>query len=329
MEIKKEKCSHCNNLNYVIQSNNPLVKGICVNCINEVLDASRVEHFMFFCRTYNIPFSPNVYMVLYKQYQKMVFVKYIETLVDDGKLKYDDATGDIWAEVEREWSKVKDYTTIMLKIPTVRESFEERSKIKWGIEYTFGELIQLENLFINTIKTYNISDPMRLDAIKKACKLSVKIDSLIESGDAKSIKDYTAAYQSFLKAANIDEMAQTATEGSIKTVSDLYKYMEKNNFEFKFYDHEERDIVDKTINDIKKTIHDEISHATGLDFQIENIKRSMEEKIEEDVTKEVLSSTPLSDILGGAEDYYDTVEMETDKELETQEIDLEYFDEEV
>lgn len=328
MKITKEKCSRCNNLNYVIKSNNPLVEGICVSCIAEKIDVSKVDHFAFFCRTYNIPFSPNVYMSLYKQHRGMVLVRYIETLLDDGKLKYEDATADVWKEIEIEWTKVKTYTDILLKIPAIKESFEERSRVKWGMEYTFAELIQLENLLVNTIKVYNISDPMRLDAIKKACKLSVKIDALIESGDAKSIKDYTAAYQSFLKAANIDELGQVANEGSIKTVSDLYKYMEKNGFEFKFYDKEERDIVDKTINDIKTAIRDEVGRATGLDFKLETIKKSMEQKIEEDVTREILDATPLSEILGGADDYYADVEMETDKELESQEVDLDYFDEE-
>lgn len=326
MNITKEKCSRCGNLNYVIPSNNPLVKGICVNCINETLDASRLEHFEFFCRTYNLPFNPNVYMVLYKQHKTMVFVKYVESLVDDGKIKFDEPTGDLWKEVEKEWSKVKTYTDILLKIPTVREAFEERSKVKWGMEYTFGELIQLENLLVNTIKVYDITDPMRLDAIKKACKLSVKIDALIESGEAKSIKDYTAAYQSFLKAAQIDELGQVANEGTIKTVADLYKYMEKNGYEFKFYDHEERDIVDRTIKDIKDTIRKEISNATGLDIKLEEIQKTFKQQQETNLTEEVIQDSPLSAIIG--DDYYDEIEFETDKELEKEDLDLEYFEEE-
>lgn len=324
MNIKQEKCPQCGSIHYVVPSNNPLVKGVCINCLNETLDVSRVDHFEFFCRTYNLPFSPNIYMNLYREYKLMTFVKYVETLVDDGKLNFNEPTGDLWKEVEKEWSKVKTYTDILLKLPIVREGFEERSRVKWGMEYTFGELIQLENLLVNTIKAYNITDPMRLDAIKKACKLSVKIDSLIESGDAKSIKDYTAAYQSFLKAAQIEELGQVATEGTIKTVADLYKYMEKNGFEFEFYDKEERDIVDKTINDIKSTIRNEIVNATGLDIKLEEIQKSFKQKQEEDVTQIALEQKPLNEILGA--DFYDEIEFETDKELENEELDLEYLE---
>lgn len=325
MELSKQKCSRCGNIHNVLPSNNPLVDGICTTCVNEILDASRVEHFEFFCRTYNLPFSPNIYMALYRKHYKNVFEEYINTLVDDGQLKFNEPTGDVWPQVEKEWSKVKTYTDILLKIPTLRESFEERARVKWGMEYTFGELMQLENLFINTIKVYNITDPMRLDAIKKAAKLSVKIDSLIESGDAKSIKDYTAAYQSFLKAANIDELGQVANEGTIKTVADLYKYMEKNGFEFEFYDKEERDIVDRTINDIKMTIRNEIVNATGLDVKLEEIQELFKQKQEEDFTQAIVSDKPLDHILD--DDFYDEVEFETDKELENEDLDLDYLEE--
>jgi hypothetical protein len=157
--------------------------------------------------------------------------------------------------------------------------------------------------------------------------LSVKIDSLIESGEAKSIKDYTGAYQSFLKAAQIDELGQVANEGTIKTVSDLYKYLEKKGFEFEFYDKEERDIVDKTMNDIKTSIRNEISNATGLDFKLEEIKKSMNQKIEEDVTKQAYDETPLSELIS-SEDYYEEIEKDVDAEFENQELDLEYLDEE-
>lgn len=324
MEINKGKCRKCGNLNYILPSNNPLVESMCPSCVNKALDVSKLEHFAFFCRTFNLPFYPNTYLSLYKEHKGQTWYKYIEALIDNGKLEYTDKVTDVWKDVEAEWSKVKTYTDIVLKVNAVKESFLDRSRVKWGPEYSFAELIQLENLLTNTIKAYNITDPMRLDAIKKACKLSVKIDAMIESGDSKSIKDYTAAYQSFLKAAQIDDMGQVATEGTIKTVADLYKYMEKNGFEFKFYDKAERDIVDKTITDIKQSIRREVENATGLDFKLEDIKKNLLNKIEDDITNEVLDTTPLRDLVNM--DYYEEVEMEADKELAEQDVDFEYLE---
>lgn len=320
MQVSKGKCPKCGNLNYILPTNNPLVDGICNSCLNTKLDAGKVEDFAFFCRTYNIPFQPNLYMSLYKQYKGLVFTKYVESINIDA---YTDQVTEIWPQVEREWSKVKTYSDIVLKLPEVRASFEERARVKWGHDYTFAELIQLENLFINTIKVHNITDPMRLDAIKKSCKISVKIDSMIESGDAKAIKEYTGAYKDFLKTAQIDELGQVANEGTIKTVADLYKYMEKNGFEFTFYDKEERDIVDKTLNDIKESIRYQISNATGIDLKLQEITKKHREKEETEATEEAVKENPLDKLIA-SEDYYEELELEADKEFEEEELDLEY-----
>lgn len=327
MEIQKKKCPRCGNLNYILPSNNPLVEGRCISCVNEALDVSKVEHFAFFCRTYNLPFDLNLYMKLYKQHKNKTFIVYIESLLDDGTLSFTDKVTDVWPEVEKEWSKVQTYTEILLKLPEIKDSFQERARIKWGHDYTFQELVQLENLLTNTIKVYNISDPMRLDAIRKACKLSVKIDALIESGEAKVLKDYTTAYNQFLKSAQIDELGSVANENSIKTVADLYKYMEKNGFEFKFYDKEERDIVDKTLNDIKHSIREQIVNATGLDLKIQEITKSFKDKMEDNLTEHAILSSPLDDMVN--EDYYEEVELETDNKLLEEELDFDYLDDDL
>ena len=81
-------------------------------------------------------------MILYQKYRNDVFKEYVKTLVDDGKIKFNEPTGDVWKEIEAEWSKVKTHTDIMLKLPAVREAFEERARAKWGLGYNFIELIQ-------------------------------------------------------------------------------------------------------------------------------------------------------------------------------------------
>ena len=63
-----------------------------------------------------------------------------------------------------------------------------RNQIKWGQNYTFEELISLENLFVNTLNSNDVSNPMQKDAIKKACKMSIALDRAISSGDSKEIK---------------------------------------------------------------------------------------------------------------------------------------------
>ena len=42
-------------------------------------------------------------MILYQKYRNDVFKEYVKTLVDDGKIKFNEPTGDVWKEIEAEW----------------------------------------------------------------------------------------------------------------------------------------------------------------------------------------------------------------------------------
>lgn len=327
MKISKAKCPRCGNLNYILPSNNPLVDGICISCLNKSLDAAKVEHFVFFCRTYNYPLDLKAYMALYAESKNNVFVRYAELLIDNGKLSYTDKTSDVWPKVEEEWSKLKSYQDLILKLPLVRESFEERAKLKWGYENNFEELLQLENLYINTVKSYNITEPMRLNAIRMACKLSIIMNQLIDQKDAKQIKEFASAYQGFLKIAQIDDVGVVASEGTIKTVADLYNYLESNGFQFNFYDKENKDVVDFTIADIKESIRNEITNATGLDIKLEHMKEVFLNKEETKVSNIAMNKKPITQIMD-SEDPLDVIEYDTDTELNAQEVDLTYFEEE-
>ena len=197
----------------------------------------------------------------------------------------------------------------------------QRSMAKWGGEFTFDELIHLEDLYINTIKAFNISNPIDMDAIKKACRISVLIDQLLLSNDTKAIKELIAAYQNMLKIAKIDELANTASKGTIKTVADLMAYMEEHGYEFDFYDNVDRDIVDKTIRDIKQSIRDEIVNATGLDIKLQEIKENYQVDLEEQSVNEAIDEIPLDKLLD--KDYYSEQELEVDTELNAEGV---YYD---
>lgn len=56
------KCSHCGRTNQVLMfSNNPLLgETICFDCINKALSYQNLSHADFFCRTYNLPFQPEL-----------------------------------------------------------------------------------------------------------------------------------------------------------------------------------------------------------------------------------------------------------------------------
>ena len=154
----------------------------------------------------------------------------------------------------------------MHKIAPIKENYLLRNRIKWGSNYTFEELINLENLFVNTLQANDISNPMQIDAIKKACKLSVTLDRAILSGDPKVINDLSKAYQNFVKTAQIDQIITAASRDVISNVAELVSFIEEQGFEMKYYDEVERDIVDKSIIDVKEYLKRLVTDATGLEI---------------------------------------------------------------
>ena len=73
---------------------------------------------------------------------------------------------------------------------------------------------------------------------------------------------------------------------------------------------------------LKNAIRQEIGNATGLEHKLEEMQRNFGQNKEEQATEEAVAASPLADILG--EDFYDDIEFETDKELASEDLDIEY-----
>lgn len=107
-------------------------------------------------------------------------------------------------------------------------------------------------------------------------------------------------------------IAETKTS-DITTVAELYEYMERQGFEFKYYDNFDRDEVDRTIKDLTQANSRLILEATGLQPLLEEMMRKKLEKEEEAQFEEVTETTSIQDLL----DFHPTdmvVEEEEDDE---------------
>lgn len=303
MEIQKGKCSCCNTYTKIITSNNPLVKGsLCESCISKIIDKNNLEHFGFFVRTYNLPANIELYLSILNKDPENALTKYVETLYSTEELSYNDQTTDKWKEIEKEWSKVKTHKQLLNKVSQFKNDFIERSSEKWGTEYSFEELITLETLFNNIVKTLAMTNPTQIDTVKKYCKMSLLVDRLISGGETKTISEATQALTKLSDLAQIQELSETASDGTIKTVADLYKYMENNGFKFNYYDNVDRDVVDKTLHDIQSSIRNEIVNAVGLEVTFQDIKNRYlkgEYEMKED---EAVNEVKLDDIVAALDD---------------------------
>ena len=286
-------CPKCGKRKKLMLSNNPLSGNtICFDCINEQLDYNNIEHAEFFCRTYNLPWKPELWLNLVTEHGANTFEEYTILVLEDKanqpNLAYVSTTKDLWSRTNKEWEKCRTFTQILKRLTPIRESYLDRGHLKWGEQYTFEELIQLDSMYTRTLKANNITNPLQKEAVKTLCKIHIEMNEAIRAKDAKAMKDYSSSYSTFAKEANLEGMINETKTEDITTVAELYDYMERSGFKFKFYDGYDRDEVDSTIKDIQDTNRRLILESTGLQPLLEEMARQRMTTVEEEHTKEVI-----------------------------------------
>lgn len=319
IHFKTGICPKCGRKAILMYSNNPLSgETVCFDCICNNLSYLNLEHADFFCRTYNLPFKPELWMKLAEEYKVAVFRKYTEMILEDEEnrpnLAYETSTHDIWKRTNKEWEKTRSFTEILMKLSNIKESYIARGKLKWGEQYTFEDLIKLDNTYNKTIKANNIVNPLQKEAVKELCKIHIEMDEAIRAKDAKSLKDYSTAYATFAKQADLEGMINETKTDDITTVAELYDYMERNGFQFKFNDGYDRDEVDRTIKDMQEYIRKLVLESTGLQPLLEDMMRQKMQTAEEEKTAQVTQQVTLQDLLNFTPE--DTaIDTEDDKEV--------------
>ena len=271
MELKIGKCPVCGSNHTLLPSNNPLMPPICTSCVIKQVDYNNMEEVDNFCRTFNIPFKPELWMKIAKDFKQNAFKEYVSLFYNSENGEYQDTNRDLWKEADKQWALVRTHEELIVRIKPIKEGYMLRNQIKWGQNYTFEELIQLESLFTSTLNSNDVSNPMQKDAIKKACKMSIALDRAIVSGDSKEINELSKAYQNFVKTAKIDDIITASSQDVISNVAQLVQYIEDSGFQFEFYDNVDRDIVDKSLKDMQQFIQRLVIDATGLDSVFETI----------------------------------------------------------
>ena len=314
-------CPKCDKQNVQLMfSNNPLDGGtICFDCIKDNLNYQNLEHADFFCRTYNLPFNPELWIQTTKEFGPDSFREYAALILSDAdnqpNLAYSPSTRDLWGRVNKEWEKCRSFTEVLKRLNPIRDSYVDRGRLKWGEQYTFEEIIKLDSIYSRTLKANNITNPMQKEAVKTLCKLQIEMDEAIRMKDAKAIKDFSNAWSTFAKQADLENMINETKTDDITTVAELYDYMEKSGFKFKFYDGFDRDEVDRTIKDIQDANRRLILESTGLQPLLEEMARKRMQTVEEEATNDIINGdVTLQDMLDFKATDND-IETEADEEV--------------
>lgn len=331
MKLEKKICPMTGKLETLVFSNNPIVPPVSIKYIEQTLDLQNLSDADFFCRTYNIPFNPNYWIKsIQAENGKNIIQNYTKIFLEINKenLYYQTATEDLWRKTDQEWQRSLTHGQLLAKIEPVKEDFIERATITWGAGFTFEEYIKMESQYHDTVSSFDINNPMQIDAIKKANITGVMIDRAIIDKDIRGLKDLTSAYSSFMKMAKIEELIESSQSDVLRTVADLAEYLEMKGFEFEFYDRVERDIVDKTIEDLQEYLRTLVLESTGLDATLNLITDRYKEEQKKDAAEKAYEELPLEEIARLAQE---ELSREIDEELEQEEIlqedDLAYGDE--
>lgn len=317
-------CPKCGRKAILMKSNNPLTgTPICFDCIVNNLNYKNLAHAEFFCRTYNLPWDPALWLELAKDYKVATFRQYTEVVLSDEdnrpNLAYESSTHDLWIKTNKEWEKCRSFSEILNKLTPIKDSYIDRGHLKWGEQYTFEELIKLDSIYTRTLRANNITNPLQKEAVKTLCKLQIEMDEAIRAKDAKAIKDFSTAWSTFAKQADLETMINETKTDDITTVAELYKYMEDNGFQFKFYDGNDRDEVDRTIKDIQSYLRKLVLESTGLQPLLEEMARKRMETEEEEKTGEAIESTSLQDLM---EFNVDDAEIDTESDTDVLQEDF-------
>lgn len=299
MELKKGICPMTGKSDTLVFSNNPLVPPVSVKYVEQTIDLKDLTKADFFCRTYNLPFHPNYWIkAIQMENGKNIIQNYTKIFLEINKenLYYKTATEDIWRKANEEWQRTLTHGELLSKIEPVKEDFILRAQITWGAGFTFQELIKMESQYQETVSSFDVNNPMQLDAIRKASITSIMIDRSMIERDIKAVKDLSSAYASFMKMAKIDELIESQETEVLRTVSDLANYLEGEGFEFEFYDKVERDVVDKTISNIQDYLRTLVLESTGLDATLDLISSKYKEELKEGAAEKAHLELPIDEI---------------------------------
>lgn len=321
-------CPKCGRRAELMISNNPLSgTTICFDCIHNNLDQYNIEHGEFFCRTYNLPWKLDLWLKLAEDKECNIFREYTLLMLNDEQnkpnLAYSASTKDLWSRTNKEWEKCRSFAQILKKLTPLRESYLDRGHLKWGEQYTFEELLKLDSIYSRTLKANNITNPMQKEAVKTLCKLQIEMDEAIRAKDAKAIKDFSSAWSNFAKQADLENMINETKTDDITTVAELYDYMEKSGFQFKFYDGFDRDEVDRSIKDIQDTNRRLILESTGLQQLLEDMIRQKAETTEMEHARNIAENESIKDLLN-----FMPEDSEVDTEADTDVLNTDFSDEE-
>lgn len=208
-------------------------------------------------------------------------------------------------------------------IPDVGSDLTQEDKIylamKWGRLYSAADWVYLEQKYKDFMESFDIQGAARIDTLIQICKLSLKLNQAIDTGDTDSYSKYARSYDSLMKSAKFTE-AQRKEEksGEFDSVGQIVYFAEKYGGKIPRFDIlEYYDGIDEKMENLKRYNRDLIMNDTSLAQMIENYitRRTAAENQKQDLKEAKEKGMDYVEIKD--EDYKEFYELiEKDKEAD-------------
>lgn len=195
--------------------------------------------------------------------------------------------------------------------------------MKWGRLYSAADWVALEQLYEEFTKSFAIEGAARLDTLKMICKTSLKMNQAIDCGDIDTYQKLSRVYDAMMKSAKFTE-AQRKEEksGDFDAVGQIVLFAESKKGGGKITRHKIEyplDVIDETIDKLKRYYVDLVKNETSLGQYIENFikKREIIEQQKQDM-KEARAKGYDTVVLSDEDytKYYDDVQEQKENDIE-------------
>ncbi len=224
---------------------------ICCNCITENVNIHNLEEINKICQFLDIPLDINSWLKLAEKYNDAI--KLINDYIyecSEGEYAEND-----WYKTNQMWEKARKYNSLLEKIPTLQTDLLLFLRKKWGHidDFTLDEYIRMEEYERHTLNHYPFKDEARKDSVRKLAKLSILADVAISKNNIKEATQLLQSYNNMLKESGI-RSETSKDENTIDSLSELVAYLEKTGFVLNYKVTENRDIVDKTLENMQQYV---------------------------------------------------------------------------
>lgn len=191
---------------------------------------------------------------------------------------------------------VNDNPFEKVDLPDMGADLTEEDKIylatKWGRLYSAADWVSLEGLYNEYDKSFDLHNADLLAGIKQVCKLDLKCNQALDSGDVDSYSKLARAADSLRKSLKLTEAQRKEEKNSnLSCYGQLVSYCERKTGYIPKIDLSiDRDVVDKDLRDIKTYTKNLIEEDPAVFKQIEQYIKKREILMEQEKDAEAIAN---------------------------------------